>query len=403
MTVAAFRNDGMRSRNLAALLRLVHFDGPQSRAALTSAVGLTRATVGVLVGELVRRGLVVEEPGEAGGTPGRPSTVVRARPDQFVAVAAEIAVDSLTVAIVGVGGHVHARERVNRVRRRTSPGQVVPELAELIHRQLADLDATVIGCGVALHGVIRRADGFVHLASNLGWREVPLRDELSRALGDEFPVVVGNDGELGGLAEVMRGAGKAARNLLYISSEVGIGGGLIVDGQPYLGAGGYAAEIGHLMVNPDGIDCRCGSRGCWESEIGELALLRRAGREPGRQPRAALAALFRDAAEGEQAARLAVEETGRWFALGLASLVNVLNPDRVVVDGQLADLYPLVEDIVRETLQARCLEPSRSMVDVVPSALERDAALLGAAELALRPVLTDPSIITPRTEEVSAT
>lgn len=396
--------DAMRRQNLGALLRRVHVAGSVSRAALTKDLGLTRTTVGVLVGELLRRGLLIEEPGEAPGTPGRPSLVVRARPDRYVALAAEIAVDSMTVATVGVGGQVLDQVRVTRTRRRVAPRRIIDDLAALLLAQAEKAgDALIVGCGVAFYGIVRRADGFVHLAPNLHWRDVSFTAELSEALGARFPVVVGNDADLGGLAEYIRGAGHGASTLLYISSEVGVGGGLVVNGRPFGGAGGYAGEIGHVVVNPGGIACRCGSRGCWETEVGELALLRHAGRSTAGNRRRTLAAVLSTAATGEPTSRNAVEEVGRWFGLGLAGLLNILNPDRVVVGGLLAEIYPLVEDIVHETLRTRALAATRDMAQVLPSALRGDAALLGAAELALMPLLDDPAGVVPKVDRAAAT
>lgn len=393
----------MRRQNLSALLRCVHVAGPLSRSALTAELGLTRATVGTLVGELIREGLLVQKSGEAPGAPGRPSLMVQARPDRYVALAAEIAVDSLAVATVGIGGQVLDQVRVNRSYRRVPPRRIITELITLLLRQMGGVgDATVVGCGVAFYGIVRRQDGFIHLAPNLAWRDVPLGAELSAALGDAFPVTVGNDADLGGLAEYVRGVGHDSRTMLYVAGEVGVGGGLIVDGRPFGGAGGYAGEIGHLVVNPDGLTCRCGSRGCWETEIGELALLRHAGRRLGGNRRQAIAAVLRRAAAGEPAARTAVQHVGRWFGIGLAGLVNTLNPDRVVIGGMLAELYPLVEDIVCEQLRTRSLAVARSIVRIVPSQLGGDAPLLGAAELAFIPLLDDPLRYSPEaTQNVS--
>ena len=133
------------------------------------------------------------------------------------------------------------------------------------------------GVGAAIVGVTRTADGFVHRAPNLGWRDVPLGDMLAQRLA-VGPVSVANEADLGALCEHRRGSRAGASNLLFVSGEVGIGVGIILGGEPRRGAAGYAGEAGHTLVNPSGIRCACGATGCWETEAGEGALLRHAGR-----------------------------------------------------------------------------------------------------------------------------
>jgi predicted NBD/HSP70 family sugar kinase len=179
-------------------------------------------------------------------------------------------------------------------------------------------------------------------------------------------------------------------DVLYVSGEVGVGGGAITGGRPLTGVDGYGGEIGHMPVNPDGKPCRCGSTGCWETEVGEGALLARAG-YPLDGGRAALDAVIADAAAGRPAAIAAIEETGFWLGLGLAGLVNILNPRRVVLGGLFARIHPFVADIVERGLDRFALVASRQLVSVVPSTLGVDAPLLGAAELAFEPLLADPA------------
>ena len=155
-----------------------------------------------------------------------------------------------------------------------------------------------------------------------------------------------NEADLGALAELRRGAAVDAQHVLFISGEVGVGGGLIVDGKPLTGAGGFAGEVGHMPVNPDGRTCRCGSVGCWETEIGEGALLRRAGHPPdaGREE---VEAVLREAAAGAPDVLEALDAVGRWLGFGLAGLVNVFNPQVVVLGGLFGRIHPFVEATLR--------------------------------------------------------
>jgi predicted NBD/HSP70 family sugar kinase len=163
----------------------------------------------------------------------------------------------------------------------------------------------------------------------------------------------------------------------------------MVGGRPLTGAVGYAGEIGHLPVNPAGAACRCGAVGCWETEIGERVLLARAG-YPADTGRAGVDALLRDAAAGSPRVLAALDELGGWLAVGLGGLVNVLNPERIVLGGLHGRTYPFVRERLEMDLARHCLPSSRSLVSVAPAALGADAPLVGAAELAFAPLLSDP-------------
>jgi predicted NBD/HSP70 family sugar kinase len=382
----------VRRANLSAIVRELDARGPLSRSELVARTGLTRSAIRGLIGELTTAGIAGEARAISLGTPGRPSPLVRLESERAVVLALEIAVDSLATALVGLGGTVLASIRVDRPRDHVSLDAIVADLVGLADRVLVPSrrrDA-VIGVGVAVAGIVRRADGFVWMAPNLGWRDIPLGARLEAGLGLAVPLEVGNDADLGALAEVRRGAARGVDQVIYLSGEVGVGGGIIVDGHALAGVAGYAGEIGHLPVNPAGRVCGCGSTGCWETEIGATALLRRAGR-PIDGGRSEVDALLAAAVAGDRVSLAALEETGRWLGLGLAGLVNIFNPGLVVFGGLFEHLYPFIERPVRAVLDERALRPPRDLVGLAPSGLGGDAPLLGAAELAFEPILADPA------------
>ena len=384
------RSETVRRANLGALVQALHTEGPLSRSELGDRSGLTRSAIRRLVGELVTAGLVVERRGESVGAPGRPSPLVQLDPARAVVLALEIAVDSLAVAVVGLGGHVFERVRVERPRGHVTPEDVVADLVKLAERvgPLWRRDA-LVGIGVAVVGIVRRDDGFVSTAPNLGWRDVALGDALSRALG--APVTIANEADLGALAEHRRGAAIRTDDVIFLSGEVGVGGGIIAGGHPLTGVAGHGGEVGHIPVNPlAGRTCRCGSVGCWETEVGEEALLVRAGR-PADGGSVGFEAVLADAAAGDPTALAALDEVGQWLGIGLAGLVNTLNPARVVLGGRFARLHPFIAGTIAGTLHRRALAASRVLVEIVPATLGVDAPLLGAAELALEPLLIDPA------------
>ena len=393
------RSETVRRANLSAIVRGLHERGPLSRSDLVAATGLTRSAIRGLVGDLAAAGLVAEEPALRLGTPGRPSPVVRLRPDSAVVLALEIAVDSTAAAVVGLGGNVLAEVRVDRPRGHSSEDDIVTDLAGLAAglRPGRAMD-NLIGVGVAVVGVVRRGDGVVEMAPNLGWTNVPLGASLAQRLGVTVPLEVGNEADLGVLAEHRRGAAIGVDDVLFLSGEVGVGGGIVVDGRPLNGAAGYGGEIGHIPMNPGGSPCRCGSVGCWETEVGEGALLALSGRSPD-AGRAGVDEVLRDAAAGSPVAIAALDHVGRWLGVGLAGLINILNPSLIVLGGQFGRLCPYLRAPLEAELERRALPASRALVRIVPSALGMDAPLLGAAELAFEPLLLDPAAWIGRRED----
>ncbi len=388
------RSETVRRANLSAIVRELHTRGPLSRSELVASTGLTRSAIRCLIGELGAVGLVSEERPAPLGTPGRPSPLVRLSAERAVVLALEIAVDSLAAAVVGLGGEVLDLVRVDRPAGHFSVDEIAADLAELatVVRARQPAGDALIGVGVAVVGVVRRIDGFVSMAPNLGWRDVPLGERLAGALETHVPVSVANDADLGALAELRRGAAIGRDHVLFIHGEVGVGGGLIVDGRQLTGVAGYGGEVGHIPVNPNGVACRCGSVGCWETEIGEGALLLRAGRSPG-GGRGEVEAVLEEAGAGSPSALSALDNVGRWLGFGLAGLVNVFNPQLVVLGGLFGRIHPFVAGTIDGELDRRALPAPRRLVRVVPATLGVDAPLLGAAEHAFEPLLDDPATL----------
>ncbi|MBX6372476.1 MAG: ROK family protein [Acidothermus sp.] len=385
--------DVIRQRNLSVLLHLLHVEGARSRADLTAATGLNRSTIKALVEELAGLRLVTETiPGTAQRA-GRPSHVVAVRPDTAYVLAANVGVDTVTVAAFGLGGCVVFRREYTLGGPGASPEQVIATLAAEFStiRSIVEKEAgrRLVGIGVAIPGMVRAEDGRVEFAPNLMWHGVPFAAPLAEALDVEVPVRIANDGDLGALAEHIRGAGRGVGHLVYIAGEVGIGGGIIIDGRMVLGRHGFAGEIGHIVVNPQGRPCRCGSRGCLETEVGEEAILRACGRDP-HGGRAAMRELFHAALHGDRRVLSGLHHVAVWLGRGLGNVVNVFDPEVVIVGGPLSALLPLAEDVIRGELAASTL-PHRHHVRIVPPQLGEDSSLYGAAELAFETLLDDPT------------
>ncbi|MFN8080261.1 MAG: ROK family transcriptional regulator [Kineosporiaceae bacterium] len=383
--------EDVRRHNLGTLLTHLHESGPLTRAELTARMGLNRSTIAVLVSELAALGAVQEQRpdaaahGQSGA--GRPSLVVMPAGDQVQVLAADIAVDRVTVALIGLGGTVATR----RTRRQSDcgPDAVLELVLALVEEVLADPAAgqSVVGLGIALPGVIRQSDGCVRFAPNLAWVDVPFGDMLQRRLPD-LPIWLGNDADLGLLAEHRRGAARGVDDVVFLAGEVGVGGGMVLGGRPVVGAGGYAGELGHMVIRPGGRRCRCGAHGCWETEIGLPAVARALH-------------LPEDAASDELIAALArvepddgtLTEVGRYLGLGMASIINLVNPRLFIVGGLLREVFPLVQQQVEETLRAAALTAPADQARVAVPALGGDSALFGASELAWSDLLADPTAV----------
>ncbi|WP_119729985.1 ROK family transcriptional regulator [Thermomonospora amylolytica] len=396
MMRAAPSPEEVRRHNLGTLLHHIHLRGPVSRAELAEGMGLNRSTIMALTSELTAAGVVREElPRSTGRRAGRPSLVVRPESTRVYVLAFQIGVHRLVAARVGLGGVILDRREATRPRGPFDPDELVGALASFT-RQLvrrADPDAVCVGAGAAFSGMVRRSDGMVRYGPNIGAVDVSLGDMLSRRLGLGLTVAIANNANLGALAEHRRGVGVGCQDLLYLHADVGVGGGIIVGGRLLDGADGYGGEVGHMVVNPSGRRCGCGSRGCLEAEVGELALLAHAGREDavaGLGGREAVRAVVDAADRGDSAAREALHRVGDWLGLGVANLVNVFNPEMVIFGGTLRDIYLGAAAQIRSRLATGSMAAPRERVRLRTAELGDDTTLVGAAELAFAEVLRDP-------------
>ncbi|WP_426566727.1 ROK family protein [Angustibacter sp. McL0619] len=382
--------EAVRRHNLGTVLAHLHHDGQLSRAELTVRMGLNRSTIGALVGELVELGAVVETaPSERPGgrrPAGRPSLDVRPSSDAVYVIAVDVGVKVLQVARIGLGGDVLQRAS-GRTPVSHSPAAVATAVVRLIRQIVSSAPpgSALLGIGLGVPGVVRERDGVVRFAPNLGWHDVPFAQLLRERMSLPVLLHVGNDADLGVLAEHTRGAGVGYDNVVFLMGDVGLGGGVIVDAHPLQGIGGYAGELGHLIVNSRGRVCRCGSTGCWETEVCLPAISRALKLDDGE-----LDEVMQRLAEVERPSA-ALREVGRYLGVGLGSVVNVLNPEVVVLGGLFRALFPVVQAQALQALTDSALEAPREQVHVVVPMLGGDAVLIGGAEKAFEYLLADPA------------
>jgi len=383
----AATQDELRRHNLARITRHLHSSGATTRSDLVSLTGLNRSTVGTLVSELAEAGLVREVAGPAGAI-GRPSLMPEPIAESVVVMAFEIRVEQTVGALIGLGGKVFHRTVVGHRRDRYRPATAARQIAAMARDLLATgpRDAVWVGTGVSVAGVINRFTGMVRIAPNLQWRDVPVQELIDQAMAGHFrdppATTVGNDADLGAIAEVVRGAGRGRQSVLYLTGDVGIGCGIVLGGAGMVDAGGYSGEVGHMVVNPAGLPCHCGARGCWETEIGADALLRAAG-----MPDTDVSAVLTAAEAGEPQAVEAMRQVAGWVDIGLGNLVNILNPEVIVLGGHLQHLRPY---LALGDGPPSALFAAREQARIRIPLLGEDSTLIGASEIAFDPLLGDP-------------
>jgi len=397
---------GSRGRTqLGPALTLIHGGRGPTRAALGAELGITRATAGAVAAELQALGLIRVDTAPGGGTLGRPSHRLAIDPDGPVALAAQIHPDGFQIALIGLGGRVVAAADANLAV--DDPEQALTRVAEASARLLRLAGRPCVGAGLAVPSAVSAPEGIAVSPLYLGWpggtrvRDL-FADRVRRAGvtgpgGTACACSAANDINLAALAEHRHGAGRDARHLLVVATgHRGVGGALVLDGSLYTGSTGLGMEVGHVSVDPQGPPCRCGSRGCLDVETDALSFMEAAGRvpRPGAPVIAQATALLRGQYASDPAVRAAAIALIERLGLGLADLINVLNPDRILLGGLLGDLLAADPGRLRATVAERSPWGRGSSVPLLGCALE-NGSLIGAAELAWQPVLDDPAILDP--------
>ena len=332
-------------------------------------------------------GLLAETGPARAGERGRPGVDVVLSGARVASLGLEINVDYLAARVLDLTGEVRFAARRERDNRGSRPKKVLAELQALAAEALTEthrLGLAAAGAVLAVSGPV--GDGVLFSAPNLGWQDVRPADLLRLPI----PVELDNEANLAALGELWFGDGE--RDFLYVSGEVGIGAGLVVNGELFSGARGLAGELGHVVVAPEGPRCRCGGSGCLETYAGQEALLA-AGGVP------TLSALVTALERGDAVALGACAAAGRALGIALTSAVNLLDLDRIVLGGVFTQLYPWLSGPVSEVLSAR-LGGLRGTPPVLSaSRLGGDAATLGAAGRVVHRVLADPAPFVTRAQE----
>jgi predicted NBD/HSP70 family sugar kinase len=389
----------LRRQNLGTVLGHVVRRGPRSRATIAQETGFNKSTVSSLVTELIEMGMLVERGAERTGTVGRPGLVVEVAGDGAAGIGLEVNFDYVSVRVVDLAGEVRHRDHQPVDLRGGDAAETLDRLAVMARAALDELDeagARPAGITVALPGLVDAASGTLLVAPNLHWADVPVADELARRLGpDAPPIAADNNANLAALAELRSGAGQGLRDFVHVTGDMGIGAGIVLGGELLRGAHGYGGEFGHLTMEADGRPCACGSIGCLETRAGLDAMLRAAGEGEDDAASAAepVERLAARADAGDERARAAIAEGGRWLGVALASTANLLDPEAFILGGFFAPLAEHLRPAAEGELRLRVLGAQRGLPAILTSPMGPEAAVCGAAGEVVERVLADPASV----------
>ena len=314
-----------------------------------------------------------------------------------VAIGVDLGGTNMRFGLVDEKGCILARERA-KTRREEGPEKVIRRIRQGI-KALADKAAkaghSAVGAGVGVPGIISGDEGVVRFSPNLpGWVDIALKARIESGLG--MPVVVENDANAYAWGEAWTGAGMGAGSLVCMTLGTGVGGGIVVNGRIWRGADGMAGEVGHITVEPKGLQCHCGNRGCLEQYSSATAVVTRVATLISDGKRSSLSELYYDdplaltakaveeaAIKGDRLAKGTFEYAGRYLGIAVADLINLLNIERVVIGGGMAGAWALFIDALRKEVKERAFNIPAGRCKILPATLADDAGVLGAARLAL--------------------
>ena len=410
-TLATYRRkspasqESVRHHNLALVAGHVVANGPCTRAQIARNTGFNKSTVSALVSDLCALGILSEAPAPTRGSVGRPPTLVRVSGHHVAALGLEIGVDYVKVAALDLAGDVRFNETVEDDYASLGPEAATSALVELANRALALLSTeglVAVGGGLGVAGLIDTT-GQLRVSYDLGWSDIDLVNLVRRNLGrPELAIGIYNEANLAAVGSRWTGVGRGFDNFVYVYGGAAVGAGVVLNGQLFEGSHGFGGQFGHLLIDPDGPRCSCGARGCLVAFAGKEAVREVTGidtwmaQNPG-TTRIWLDALIERLRAGDPRITDAIASVGSSLAVGIDALVNLIDPEAIIIGGFLAELLPWMNDAITDHLNARVIGRRKVHYPVLASTQIYDAAVRGGAAVVLTRVLADPASIAPLT------
>jgi glucokinase-like ROK family protein len=392
----------VRKMNRSIILEELRTSHSISRSGLASKTGLNASTVSNIVSDLLSEKLA-REGALYQSEIGRPSRLIELNPNGGCALGVELNVDYLHAILTDFIAHTIWKKRVP-IRPEDNQDKIISQLETLIEEgiEIANVSGLKkLGIGIGVPGLVNYRTGELRIAPNLHWCDVPILDILNNRF--QLPLFVENEANAAALGEFLFGAAEGVENFIFLSAGYGLGSGIVLNGKLFRGSHGYASEVGHMTFDAGGEICGCGKRGCWETFVGPRAVERkvrrtlRMGAESimrliagGDIERISFDIILEAASEGDEVALSALHENGRYLGIGMANLINIFNPEMIVLGGALNLASPFILPVVEQTVKENTLVPNIENVSIVASAHQADATVMGAIALVLDEILREP-------------
>lgn len=367
--------------NKTLVLEKVMNEAPISRAYIAKELGLNKGTVSSLVSELIDEHLVFETgPGESSG--GRRPVMLTFNKDAGYAIGVDLGVNYILSILTDLKGNV-VREIYQHI-----TNTEYEHVFNIIKKSINDLIESapdspygIIGIGIGVPGIVNN-QGEILIAPNLHWENVQLKQQIEKTFN--LPVVIENEANAGAYGEKLFGAGKDFNNMIYVSAGIGIGVGIIIDGELYTGNNGYSGEMGHTIIMVDGKKCSCGSVGCWELYASEKALLEHVKEKHIINSEClTIEMLIEEAEAGNDAIIEVFKEIGKYLSVGINNIIKTFNPQQVIIGNRLAMLQKWIEVPIQEFIQKHCKQFLQEDLSVEFSALKKHSVPVGVSALSI--------------------
>ncbi|MDQ0255912.1 putative NBD/HSP70 family sugar kinase [Evansella vedderi] len=371
----------VKVNNKSLVLQTIKNQGPISRADIAQQLGLTKGTVSSLVNELIEAKLCYETgPGESSG--GRRPVLLVFNKAAGYSIGIDLGVNYILGVLTDLDGNIINEKKLN-VNVETYD-QTLSYMKNIIYFLISNAPEShygIIGIGIGVPGIVNK-EGDILLAPNLGWKQIPLKSDLEEEF--QLPIIIENEANAGAYGEKCFGAGKDFEDLIYISAGIGIGVGFILNNELYRGAQGFSGEMGHMIIEINGKECKCGSKGCWELYASEKALLEDA---------ASLSTGDTDVnhleleylienAEGNEKLSSLFEQTGYYLGVGINNIINTFNPEQIIIGNRLAMGKEWMEAPLKQVIEDYTLKQHQRELQITFAKLSIYSAALGVSSYA---------------------